>query len=139
MVALPALPQEQITPGDQVVFPHGAVQLLLLAVVHVRPALGGGPPSGGLGAAFESLSEQVEERGAVELALARGGVTEDREELLLAECGGITTEECVGGPPGRLGRLRTVHGFGKPPRQLPLGGAFLRGRPQETVDLRRRQ
>src|SRR3954452_7727844 len=35
MVALPALPQEQVTPPDQVFFPDRPVQLLLLAVVHV--------------------------------------------------------------------------------------------------------
>src|SRR6266545_2205210 len=93
MVPLSALAQQKRTPGEEVLFPDRPVQVLLLAVVDVGPALGGGPAGGRLGAPLEGGGEQLQEGGVPEARFARGGIGEDRQELVLAQSGGVAAEQ----------------------------------------------
>src|SRR3954471_6304424 len=108
MIALPPLAQEQRTPGEQVIFGNRTVEVALLAVVDVGAALRRRTAGRRLRAPLEGVSEQVEQRGAVEATIAGRRVGEDREELGLAEGRGIAPEERRRRPLGGLDPLRTV-------------------------------
>src|SRR3954451_8524687 len=125
MVALPPLTQEQRTPGEQVLFPNGPVEVALLAVIDVGAALRRRTAGRRLRPPLEGLGEQVEQRGAVEATIAGRRVGEDREELCLAERRGIAPEERRRSPLGGLDPRRTVDRRRELVGQPALGGALL--------------
>src|SRR3954452_8808559 len=124
MIALPPLAQEKRTPGEQVLFPNGPVEVALLAVVDVGAALRRRTAGRRLRPPPQGLGEQVEQRGAVEATIAGRRVGEDREELCLAEGGGIAAEERGRGPLGGLDPRRAVDHLsqfvGQAPCTMPL-------------------